>query len=286
MAIIKRYPVPFFLAATIAFTYAAGVGAFLIARKIQLWTGIELGWAGELVLKFGPSLAGILTIAITAGLRGVRDLLRRCVQWRGPISLYVAAIFLQPVILLLVLVLRGYGPQLQTVTIEAAIGAFAIQLLLNVFLGGGLSEELGWRGFMLPRLCNRYSPLVASVLVAVAWFAWHVPGYILFNKAASDPVLPFAVILLPFSIILTWVYLRSNQGLVLPILLHGSINASFYAMEELLPGVTNASDFQPAFDWWLAGIWCLLAFLVLAKWRSVFGRTQKRGHPTDTNGAR
>jgi hypothetical protein len=66
------------------------------------------------------------------------------------------------------------------------------------------------------------------------WFAWHVPGYILFNKAGPDPTLPFAVILFPFSIILTWVYLCSNQSLVLPIFLHGSINASFYAMEELL----------------------------------------------------
>jgi membrane protease YdiL (CAAX protease family) len=276
MTFIKRYPVLFFLAAAIVITYGAGIVAFLVVRKIQLWTGIELRWAGELVLKFGPSLAGIVTITLTAGRRGVRDLLLRCVQWRGPVSFYVAAIFLQPVILLLVLVLRGYGPQLQTVTIEAAISAFAIQLLLNVFLGGGLSEELGWRGFMLPRLCTRYSPLVASVLVAAAWFAWHVPGYILFNKAASDPVLPFAVILFPFSIILTWVYLRSNQGLVLPILLHGSINASFYAMEELLPGVTNASDFQPVFDWWLAGIWCVLALLVATKWHSVFGRSPEQ----------
>jgi hypothetical protein len=130
------------------------------------------------MLKFGPSLAGILTIALTAGRSGVRDLLHRCVQWRGPVSLYVAAIFLQPLILLLVLVLRGY--------------------------------------------------------------------------------------------------LRSNQGLVLPILLHGSINASFYAREELLPGVTNASDFQPVFDWWLAGIWCVLALLVATKWHSVFGRSPEQ----------
>ena len=276
MIFIKRYPVLFFLSAAIVITYAAGIVVFLVVRKIQLWAGIELSWAGELVLKFGPSLAGILTIALTAGGSGVRDLLRRCVQWRGPMALYVAAIFLQPIILLLVLVLRGYGPQLQAVTIEVAISAFAAQLLLNVFLGGGLSEELGWRGFMLPRLCNRYSPLVASMLVAVAWFAWHIPGYILFNKATSDPVLPFALVLFPFSISLTWVYLCSNQSLVLPILLHGSINASFYAMEELLPGVTNAPDFQPAFDWWLAGIWCVLGVVVVAKWRSVFGRSPEQ----------
>jgi membrane protease YdiL (CAAX protease family) len=271
MMFIKRYPVLFFLFAAILITYAAGIVVVLVVRQAQLWTGIEMGWASEVVLKFGPSLAGVLTIALTAGRSGVKNLLRRCVQWRGPISLYVIAIFLQPIVLVLALVSRGYGPQLQTVAIESAIYTFAVKLLLNVVLGGGLGEELGWRGFMLPRLSNRRSPLMASMLVAVAWFAWHIPGYILFNKAASDPILPFAIIVFPLSIGLTWIYLRSNESLLFPILLHGSINASYYAMEELLPGVTNATDFQPAFDWWVAGLWCVLGAAVFAIYRSMLG---------------
>lgn len=271
MTVVQRFPVSFFVLAAIVITYGLGIAAFLAVRKIQAWLGIELSWAGELMLKFGPSLAGILTIGLTMGGSGIVDLFRRCLRWRAPVVLYAGAIFLQPAILLLALVMGGHAAELQSVTIGAAIGVFVAQLLLNVFLGGGLSEELGWRGFMLPRLLGRHNPLIASLLVAVAWFAWHVPGYILFNKAASDPLLPFAVIVFPFSIALTWVSLRSNQGLLLPILLHGSINASYYAMEALLPGVTGAAEFQPAFDWWLAGIWCVLAVIIVAKWRWALG---------------
>lgn len=157
-------------------------------------------------------------------------------------------------------------------SLGAALGVFAVQLLLGVFLGGGLGEELGWRGFLLPRLCERHSPLMASLLVAVAWFVWHIPAYVLADKGESDPVLPFAVILVPFSIILTWAYFRSRESLVLPVLVHGAINASFYTMVDLLPGVTGAAGFQPGFDWIVAGIWCVLAGIVLVRSGPGLGR--------------
>ena len=267
MTFVKRRPISFFLAAAIVITYVGGIAVFLLVQEIQQHSGIDLRWAGEFVLKFGPTLAAILTMSLSTGSRGIRDLVRRCAQWRSSFRLYAAAILLQPAILAIVLIIQGHGQQLQSITFEAAIAAFAVQLALSVFLGGGLGEEPGWRGFMLPRLLERHGPLAASLLVTVAWFAWHVPAFILFDKGASDPILPFAVILLPFSIILTYLCLRSNQGLVLPILLHGSVNASYYTMEALLPEVTGAPDFQPAFDWWLAGIWCVLGAIVA--WRPV-----------------
>jgi membrane protease YdiL (CAAX protease family) len=43
------------------------------------------------------------------------------------------------------------------------------------FVGGGVSEEPGWRGFLLPRLQDRFSPLVASLLVWFPWALWHAP---------------------------------------------------------------------------------------------------------------
>jgi len=266
MTLVRRFPVAFFLVATVIITYLLGVAAFLSLRRIQDWLGIDLPWANDVVLKFGPTLGGVLTIALVAGRQGLRDLLRRCLRWRFPLPLYLGAILIQPAILLTVLLLRGYGSEIRSVSLGTALGAFAVQLLLNVFLGGGLGEELGWRGFLLPRLCERYSPLTASLIIAIPWFAWHIPGYVFFSKGDSDPVLPFAVILFPFSIVLTWAYFRSKESLLLPVLLHGAVNASFYAMEDLLPGVTGAPGFQPGFDWTVAGIWCLLAGIIIVKW--------------------
>lgn len=272
MRFVKQYPIAFFLVAAFVITYPLGIGGFLAIRGLHRSTGLDLSWAGELLLKFGPSLAGILTIALIAGGHGVRDLFLRCIRFRGPALFYLVAILIQPVILIVVLLIRGHGSMLSGIDLTEALAVFSTQLLLNVFLGGGLGEELGWRGFMLPKLGARYSALVANLLIAVAWFAWHVPAYILFDKGASDPVLPFAVISIPFSLILGWAYVRSYESLSLPILLHGSINAAYYSMEELLPAVTGQADFQPAFDWWLAVLWCVLAGLVLVRNWPMFTR--------------
>lgn len=272
MRIIKQYPVAFFLIAALLITYPLGIGAFLTIRALRQTTGVDLRWASEIFLKFGPSLAGVLTIALVAGHRGVLDLLRRCVTFRGPALLYVFALLIQPLLLLAVLLIRGQGQALSGIEFTDAMTIFGTQLLLNVFLGGGLSEEVGWRGFMLPKLCTRYSLLSASVLVALAWFAWHVPAYFLFDKGSSDPILPFAVIVVPLSIVLGWIYMRSRESLSLPILLHGSINAAYYSLEELLPTVTERTDFQPAFDWWLAALWCVMATILVVSARRAFAR--------------
>jgi uncharacterized protein len=266
MTLVQRFPVSFFLLATFGITYVLGIAAYVSLKGVQAWLGVDLSGANDLMMKFGPTLGGILTIGLLAGRNGLGDLFRRCLRWRFPPLLYVGAILIQPLILLAALLSRGYGAEVQSVSLGTTLGVFAGQLVLGVFLGGGLGEELGWRGFMLPRLCERHSPLVASLLVAISWFAWHIPAYVLADKGESDPVLPFAVIVIPFSIVLTWAYFRSQESLLLPILLHGAINASFYTMEDLLPGVTGAAGFQPGFDWIVAGIWCLLAGIVVVKW--------------------
>jgi membrane protease YdiL (CAAX protease family) len=289
MALIRRFPLTFFLLATVVITYVLGIAAYLSLKGIQTSLGTDFPGVNDLVMKFGPSLGGILTIGLLAGRKGLGELFRRCTRWRFHPLLYVGAILIQPAILLAVLLSRGYEAEARSVSPGTAIGVFAGQLLLGVFLGGGLGEELGWRGFMLPRLCERYSPLMASLLVAIAWFAWHIPAYVLADKGESDPVLPFAVIVFSFSIVLTWAYFRSQEGLLLPVLLHGAINASFYAMEELLPGVTGAPGFQPGFDWAVAAVWCVLAGIVVVKWGPDLGRetvTPSSAPPTYERGVR
>ncbi len=272
MTLVRRFPISFFLLATVVITYVLGIAAYLSLKGIQTSLGTDFPGINDLVMKFGPTLGGILTIGLLAGRKGLADLFRRCLRWRFPPWLYLGAILIQPAVLLATLFARGYGPDVPSVSLGTALGVFAGQLALAVFLGGGLGEELGWRGFLLPRLCERHSPLVASLLVAIAWFAWHIPAYLLADKGESDPILPFAVIVFPFSIVLAWAYFRSKESLLLPVLLHGAINASFYAMEDLLPGITEASGFQPGFDWIVAGIWCLLAGIVLVKWGPDLGR--------------
>jgi len=96
----------------------------------------------------------------------------------------------------------------------------------NLLLGGSLGEEIGWRGFLLPALLRRMSPLAASVVLGVVWGLWHLPidlsaGFGLQGVGAVVVRVVFAV---PLSVLFTWLYLHTRGSLLVALLLHTSIN--------------------------------------------------------------
>jgi membrane protease YdiL (CAAX protease family) len=96
----------------------------------------------------------------------------------------------------------------------------------NLLLGGSLGEEIGWRGFLLPALLRRMSPLAASVVVGVVWELWHLPIDLVtgFGVQSIGAVVARVVYAVPVSIVFTWFHLRTKGGLLVALLLHSSIN--------------------------------------------------------------
>ena len=104
--------------------------------------------------------------------------------------------------------------------------AIAIAFSFNLILGGALGEEVGWRGFLLPQLLKRSSPLAASLLLGLVWALWHLPIDLASGFAVQGPLAIFARIFwtLPVSVIFTWLYLRSRGSLLVALFLHTSLN--------------------------------------------------------------
>jgi len=125
------------------------------------------------------------------------------------------------------------------------------------FVGGGVSEEPGWRGFLLPRLQGRFSPLVASLLVWFPWALWHAPldlaGYAGSTFAAYLRSRVF--ILVPLCIIITWVYNRCGKTILSAALFHSAFNV--------------APDFIPSTEWavWIISIAALAATVANRMWQ-------------------
>lgn len=96
----------------------------------------------------------------------------------------------------------------------------------NLLLGGSLGEEIGWRGFLLPALLRNRGPLEASALLAVVSGLWHLPVdlYAGFGVAGAGAILVRILFLFPISILFTWFHLRSQGSLLIPVLLHTSVN--------------------------------------------------------------
>ena len=143
-----------------------------------------------LVFLFGgaPSISALTTSAVAWGKPGLMRLLSRLRPWRQGVTareawrVYGTMIYVY-------LIVHGffiwhtatYGTAQNKEQVWDALGSSAIfaipVLIVSLFADeGGTFEELGWRGFALPYLQQRFRvPLVAAVILGVLWWAWHLP---------------------------------------------------------------------------------------------------------------
>ncbi|MCJ7739181.1 MAG: CPBP family intramembrane metalloprotease [Anaerolineae bacterium] len=166
---------------------------------------------------------------------GIRSSLSRLVRPPGGLGWHVIAVLLVPAMLLLGAAITrllgrsvSYPPRGDN-TLRLVTG-IAISFLYAFFYAGGMNEESGWRGFALPRLQARLSPLLASVVLGIIWLLWHLPLDLAGRRfgVAGFRIYTSAVV---GGFIFTWLYNRSGGSLLAAVLLHSAANVAF----ELLP---------------------------------------------------
>ncbi|NBC16776.1 MAG: CPBP family intramembrane metalloprotease [Bacteroidetes bacterium] len=238
---------------------------------IIVWQGVDVWstpWAMALfaIGGLGLPLGGAVMTGRVAGRSGLRDLGRRLVDPRRIGGWWWAVILgLYPALKLAaggLAVLFGAADAAFNLQEASALVVQPVDLLLYlgfVLLLGPLPEEIGWRGYLLDRLQLRYSALGASVLVGLAWFAWHGPlfamaGYYARAGGAPDP-LQFGVAILLGAVLYTWIYNNTGRSVLAAILFHFSGNVS----GELLD--TSASVY--AYETYLTAA---LVLVVLWRW--------------------
>jgi membrane protease YdiL (CAAX protease family) len=187
---------------------------------------------------FGPLLAGGIMAAITGP--GMKKWFLQAVKWKVSARWWAAA-FLIPVVLYTLMtgihLALGGTFNWGEASLLSLPGGF-----LSVFLWGGGNEELGWRGYALPRLQKRFTPLISSVIIGAVWTLWHAPPGIIelgWREWALD--LPFyTATVIGISFIATWLYNKTDGSVLIPMVFHASVNASqsLYPVEEMfsMPG--------------------------------------------------
>jgi uncharacterized protein len=167
----------FFL--TYAVTWACFIAVVMIAHRpapnapaFALIRGLLL-----LLGTFAPSLVALGITASAEGLQGVRALLRRVVQWQVAKRWYLFAIVYLPTIKLSVAlvhrIMTGSWPRFGTEPWYIILVAIAISTPVQA------GEEIGWRGYALPRLAGRFGFARASLLLGLVRSAWHLPIFFL-----------------------------------------------------------------------------------------------------------
>lgn len=209
---------------SVAAFFAVAIGASWLA-----WVPVAYGLLGGPTTAyvvaggFGPAIAGALLTKTTGGsLRSwLAGMFRRGIGLRW----YLLALGLPLVVVAgNTVALSLFGVSLDFSVIPGRAAGYLFGFAFTLLLGGG-QEELGWRGFALPRLQRAYGPLAASVVIGVVWAVWHLPLFAMDGTSQSQiPFLAYAPAVVAMSVLLTWLY-NESAGCILPaMVLHAGIN--------------------------------------------------------------
>src|SRR5215831_4725725 len=157
----------------------------------------------------GPALASLVVTAITSGKAGVKQLLRRCVQWRVGIGWYLIAIYGFLLIFLVgYSIFYGVNLPLALLLKWPLIFTVFFPQVAFIILTASFAEELGWRGFALPRLQQRYGPILGTIILGTLHGLWHLPVF--FTRLLGPFSLPnyagFLFVAIAGTFLYTWIF--------------------------------------------------------------------------------
>jgi uncharacterized protein len=246
---LKKHVLTIFCALTIAGSFAATL--LPLPRDVV-----------PVVILFIPALIAIALSALSDGKSGVRSLLGKLTQWRISFKWVLIAVVLAFVMRLTIsLIALGLG-LIPAIQVRSMLPAQYIVLASMLFIFA-LPEELGWRGYALPRLLQQHSALAASLVIGVLWGSLHLALHLSGMMYAGLPVLPTLLQLIGLSVIITWLNTHTGGNVLLTSLFHAA-QSFFVILNEGIPLMQLV--------WIMAGVYLASAFIIALVSRSSFAK--------------
>jgi membrane protease YdiL (CAAX protease family) len=160
---------------------------------------------------------------------GVRELFRTLLLPRGHFVWYLAVLAVVPVVQLTgagITVLLGgeIESELTGMTFSDAAGVMGLVFLRGFLVTGGVNEETGWRGFVLPRLQARFPVIGAVAVVWFFWALWHIPYDIGTGTPLESILLNRIYFNFIWSVLFAFAYNRTGGSLLAPAMFHPAMN--------------------------------------------------------------
>jgi membrane protease YdiL (CAAX protease family) len=188
---------------------------------------------------FAPGIVAVLLTARAEGAAGVRALLAPLFKWEVGARWYLfALLFMAAIKLSVALVLRvttGDWPRFGDTPIYLMLAA----TLISTVILGQSGEEVGWRGYALPRLATRLGLGPASLILGVIWAVWHLPLFFIPGTSTTGQSFPLYLLqVIALSVALAWLWWHTGGSLLLTMLLHAAVNNT----RDIVPSAVEGAD--------------------------------------------
>lgn len=253
---IEHRPFLYFLIFTFAISWFTGFPTVFVPGKFE-----DLSYLSN----FGPALGALIVIGIVEGSDGIKRLIRSLFQWRVKFVWYLV-VLLGPALMMVTAVVlyylfTGNGLARNSNNWFSALPQHLLMVVsIFIFMMIGIwGEEIGWRGFALPRLQKKYHPLLASLILGAIWAVWHLPLFFIEgSQQAQLGMTYFLLATLGYSILYSWIYNGSKESLFMIWLLHSMNNATVsYTMLYFKPLIN-----EPVFSLAVLGLFDILVILL------------------------
>jgi len=236
--VVKELVFFFIITFTIMFGLG-GLGMVFRSHIEKIFGPISNNNPFVMILIYAPTIAGLTLTIIFEGWSGLVALFKRGVFFTKPKWLLIA-IFIIPLVLLvygLFTYLTGIGAS--SFNWIAYFGTFPLLIFsLNIFTDAGpLGEELGWRGYALPRLLQLHSPIVATSILSVFWTIFHLVAFL--SEGTNQfgmSFIWFTLFCFSVSFIMTWLYMNTGGNWIVSGVLQHYIINSFAINGAVWPG--------------------------------------------------
>jgi membrane protease YdiL (CAAX protease family) len=273
--------------------------SFILAWSIWVPAGL---WTPKLFLPavllgaWTPTFAAVLLTAVTDGAPGVRQYLSGLLKWRVGLQWWLVTLFSMAAIsyaaIGLYVLMGGHVPPLSLpkgVPHSAWPLVAAVAFVINIFVGGPLAEDVGWRGYFLPKLREAMPAFDASLLVGVVWVVWHAPMFLFPAGGQVVGYMPFpafALMTIAWSVFMAVVYVNT-RSIRLAVRYHSAVTTTLGTFGVLGRGALGQST-ESLMPVYLNVAVCWAGVLLIV---AVFGRDLTRkpramaGGPADVRPA-
>lgn len=194
----------------------------------------------QVLLLFGPGLVTIYTVSYNDGWQGVKDILKGFLQWKVKAKWWLL-VLISPGIAIVSAHLIGSwwnGGSAKFYSLDQALPYFLSTFVSYLFLN---SEELAWRGYLLPKLQLKFSTLQSSVIVGILWALFHAPLFLMKDgHPAGYNFFLYTLMVFSFSFVMSYFYNHTGGSLLIAHVLHQSINT----WGEVIPFYPKSSGHQ------------------------------------------